>query len=318
MNLADVEVAGTGFTVLDKVYQSQAPALQTLGGSCGNVLVSLAMLDRTVCPVLALGEDSVGDQLVNEFAEAGADTRYIFRRSGIASPVLVQHLDPDAGQHAFSFICPETEQELPRFRSIDRSDVRNAEVIFNTCMLFYTDRLSIAILEAMETAVRSGAIVYFEPSSIDDQTLFAQALRLASIVKFSITQLEEPITKFKLQPGAVIVATKGAEGLEVIREGRAIECIAIPAPIVRDTCGSGDMVTIGIIDRILSRRVSTAEPPALDDVLEGVFAGQRLAAANCAYVGARGIFRQQGAGFVRRILDGTIPYSSGLQHSFRF
>src|SRR3546814_10628803 len=57
-----VDVAGTGFTVLDRVYADGGFAGEALGGSCGNVLVSLAMLHRHVAPLLALGMDNTGER----------------------------------------------------------------------------------------------------------------------------------------------------------------------------------------------------------------------------------------------------------------
>lgn len=303
MTQANVDVAGTGFTVLDKIYRSNESAVQALGGSCGNVLVSLAMLDRVVCPVLALGEDSVGEHLVSEFTQAGADTRYIFRRSDIASPVLAQQLDVATSQHIFSFVCPETVEELAPYQPIDEDDVRKAQDVLHACSVFYVDRLSDAILEAMETAADAGAVIYFEPSSVGDWPQFERALSLASVLKFSTDRLQETIVSAKLRPGAILIVTKGAEGLEVRQEGRVVQRAAIPAQVVRDTCGSGDMVSVGVIDWILSRVAPATEPLELDEILDGVVAGQRLAAANCAYVGARGLFRQHGADLVRRVLD---------------
>ena len=47
------DVVGTGFTVLDRVFKDGTLSDEALGGSCGNVLVSLAMLQRRVAPVLA-------------------------------------------------------------------------------------------------------------------------------------------------------------------------------------------------------------------------------------------------------------------------
>ena len=65
---------------------------EALGGSCANVLVSLAMLDRHVAPVLRLGDDDEGDLLVNEFSDAGAVTEYISRHRGPAlSNTLGRH-----------------------------------------------------------------------------------------------------------------------------------------------------------------------------------------------------------------------------------
>jgi fructokinase len=101
---------------------------------------------------------------------------------------------------------------------------------------------------------------------------------------------------------AIAIVTFGAEGLEVRQGERTVRCEATPAALVRDTCGSGDMVSVGLIDHMLSLG-ACHDAPRLDDILSGIVAGQRLAAANCAFSGARGLFKAKGAGVVRRVLD---------------
>jgi fructokinase len=101
---------------------------------------------------------------------------------------------------------------------------------------------------------------------------------------------------------AVAIVTHGADGLEIRRGAQSIWCKSVHADEVFDTAGSGDMVSIGVIDRLLG---STGSKPSLDieDLLQGVVAGQRLAAANCAFTGARGLFRAMGAAYARSVLD---------------
>jgi fructokinase len=64
------------------------------------------------------------------------------------------------------------------------------------------------------------------------------------------------------------------------------------------------MVSIGVIDWIISHGLGPDRLTA-GALVEGVVAGQRLAAANCAYAGARGLFRSAGADYVRQVLRGT-------------
>lgn len=302
-----IDVAGTGFTVLDRVYVGEA-ATEALGGSCGNVLVSLAMLSHSVAPVLVLGADDVGDQLVSTFEAAGADTRYIVRRREVASPVLAQQLDEVSGRHWFTTTCPDTAEQLPRYTSIVREDVDQARSVIRRCSVFYADRISDAIVEAMEAAYAAGAIVYFEPSTIDDETLFERALRVTRILKYSSDRLAEKTVTRHLQANAISIVTYGAAGLEVLREGERHWCDAVPAERVRDTCGSGDMVSVGLIDWLLGAgRSDRPRTPSM--LLHGIRAGQRLAAANCAFAGARGVFHRYGAHGVRAIMDGC-PRSS--------
>jgi fructokinase len=302
MTRSGVDVAGTGFTVLDRVYQDDVMAFEALGGSCGNVLVSLAMLDRVVVPVIALGDDDVGQSLIGEFERAGADTSYISCSEERASPVLAQKLDTGSGAHWFSFTCPETSKELPKYASIDHDHVRMAATVFESCLVFYADRVSAPIVEAMERASRAGAIVYFEPSSIDDQDLFERAVTCSHILKYSSDRLATCLEATALKEGTILVVTHGVDGLELRQGEQSRWSAAIPAAKVMDTCGSGDMVSVGIIDWIVGRGRVT-QSLAIDDLLEGVVAGQRLAAANCAYAGARGLFAKCGAVSARRLLS---------------
>ncbi|MFI0849019.1 PfkB family carbohydrate kinase [Mesorhizobium sp. IMUNJ 23232] len=295
-----VDVAGTGFAVLDRVYADGDLADETLGGSCGNVLVSLAMLHRHVAPVLALGDDDTGHRLVDEFTQAGATTRYITRHADLRSPVLAQELDTASGRHDFSFVCPETREDLPRYQPISEKELEVALPMLTHCSVFYADRLSDNILEAMRAAEAAGAVIFFEPSAFEDSELFEEALRLATILKYSEDRLGKRLAD--ILTDCVRIVTYGAAGLEVCDRGETIWCEAIDAPTVLDTCGSGDMVSVGVIDWMLTKQFEAACLKATD-LLEGVVAGQRLAAENCAYAGARGLFKKRGASYVREVLN---------------
>jgi fructokinase len=297
-----IDIAGTGFTVLDRVYADRTKTFEALGGSCGNVLVSLAMLQRSVVPLIALGYDAVGQWLIDEFEQAGADTRYISRRRELETPILAQELDTKSGQHTFSFLCPETEADFPRYAPIEQADVDRARPVLENCSVFYTDRLTESTLDAMEKAFDSGAVVYFEPPEVQNEEQFVRALKSTSILKYSHDQIGAQIERLEIPNGMIAIATFGSKGLRVAQGGYRTWLEAIPAPIVRDACGSGDMVSVGVIDWIVAK--STSSFPKLDDLVDGIVAGQRLASANCGFQGARGLFMRHGADAVRSLLDG--------------
>lgn len=302
--MSDVDVVGTGFTVMDRVYvDSLAFSAEELGGSCGNVLISLAMLRRHVAPVLRLGADEVGVRLVGEFHHAGAETRYIRRRADMRSPVLAQHLHA-SGVHTFAFRCPETDVDLPRYQPIGEDELREALPAILKCSVFYADRLSVAIVEAMEAAAGSGSVVYFEPSDVGDDDLFRRALKVTSVLKFSAERLAGLAGRVDGADGMILIVTHGEAGLEVRRGGERHWSGSHPAPDVRDTCGSGDMVSVGVIDWLLARGRDGRSGFSMSEFVQGIEAGQRLAAENCAYVGARGLFRERGADYARSVLDG--------------
>lgn len=295
-----IQVVGTGFTVMDRVY-TDGVTIEALGGSCGNVLLSLAMLNRQVAPLLSLGLDDVGCRLVSEFARAGAEIRFIHRRSDAASPVLAQYLDSSSGQHWFSSTCPDTQQSYPRYRPIDFDDLDRARSVLSNCSIFYADRISEAIVEAMQAAKMSGALIFFEPSDMEDSALFEKAAQAANILKFSSDRLDR-VDGCLLDEDAILIVTHGSAGLEVQCRDERHWCRPFVAPTVRDTCGSGDMVSVGVIDWLLELKASHDAPIDIATILPGILAGQLLAAENCAFEGARGLFHHRGAAFARDLL----------------
>lgn len=299
---ASIDIVGTGFTVLDRLYADGAFTAEALGGSCGNVLVSLAMLHREVVPVLALGHDEIGSQLLDEFRLAGANTSYISRHEGRRSPVLRQELDTLSGQHSFSFTCHETFELYPSFEPIGLAELHLASPALEGCAIFYADRLSHTILHAMERAHAAGAMVYFEPSDYDD-ALFDDALALTTILKYSSDRLGADLDELVTASAVIAIVTHGADGLEVRHGHERLWSAAVPVAELVDACGSGDMVSVGLIDWLLTRPSPSPAPLNIHDLMLGVVAGQRLAAENCGFAGARGLFHHHDAAYVRSILS---------------
>ena len=296
-------VVGTGLTVMDRIYTDGVFVSEELGGSCGNVLLSLAMLRHEGAPLITLGMDAIGGRLVKEFASAGADVSHIRREMGRHSPVITQEVDTVSSRHSFSFICIDTLTELPRYWPIEPAQASAAATVLTSCALFYADRLSPGILEAMTAARTAGAVVYFEPSDIDDVDLFDAALELTTILKYSADRLGPELDAKVCNSPVVAIVTHGELGLEIRRQGSSTWSAAVSAVHIADTCGAGDMVSVGLIDWMLDR--CAHGEAALDGLVNGVLAGQRLAAANCAYIGARGVFIHAGPEQARRVLAGA-------------
>lgn len=295
-------IAGTGLTVVDRIYASDLDRpFEALGGSCGNVLLSLAMLGHSVAPMVALGDDEQGRFLFEEFQRAGCETRYVFRRRNVGSPVIVEFVDTATATHTFAWTCPETERSFPRWNSIDDRQVRKASKALRTASVFYTDRISPAIVSAMKAASDAGALVFFEPSAADDP-LFMEAVRSSSVIKLADGTVGSHVADGDIPNDAVLIRTHGETGLTVISGTTRQFLPSVAAPRLVDTCGAGDMVTTGLLDFVL-KRWSPDRGFSLDDIMQGAGIGQRLAALNCAFAGARGLFFAAGAAHVREILD---------------
>lgn len=301
------EVVGTGFIVLDRIYATgRCEPFEALGGSCGNVLVSLAMLGHSVAPLVTLGADRQGDYLRAEFQRAGCFTDLIVQRHDYGSPIIAEHIDVKTGHHWFSFKCPETCDDFPRWKAVDDEQVRSVVDVIRRVSIFYTDRLTSAIVDAMEEARADGALVFFEPAKRGTTDLLQRALRVASIVKLSDETDASSVAAVALDNATLVIRTHGAAGLtaSVANERRFFP--AFPTPRLTDPCGSGDMVTVGLLDHLLRIR-SERQGFSAQNYFDGIAIGQRLAALNCAFAGARGVFHAFGADNVQAAIHGGLP-----------
>lgn len=304
-NPVSIPVMGTGFVVVDRVFSDGVERGAWVGGSCGNVLLSLAMLGHASAPVIAIGDDPAGERIFEEFRNAGASTDFIRRASQRRSPVLVQVNHRDVARHVFRALSPETGRPLPKYAPIEAMDLDAARSSLRRCSVFYADRVSPIVLEAMRVVRDGGGLVFFEPSDTRHAEEFARAAHLATVIKASSDRIDASRLREAAWPDGFVVSTHGVEGLGLWHRGRETWYAATPAPFVADTSGAGDMLTVGMVDALLARGAAGASPVRYpSDVHDGILAGQRLAAANCAFEGARGLFRERGAAAARSILDG--------------
>jgi fructokinase len=219
------------------------------------------MLGHRVAPIITLGTDLEGDFLVREFHRAGGVTDLICRKSDRRSPVIVEPVDPLRAQHWFSSMCPETLEALPQWRSIGAEQVLSARGVLEKVSFFYVDRLSRAIVLAMEAANNAGALVFFEPAGSYEEALLARALRAVSILKVSDDTRGVEIygSETTSLTSMLVIRTHGTRGLTVTFDGTERFSPAHPAERLIDSCGSGDMVTTGILNYLLRRSSNRIE-----------------------------------------------------------
>lgn len=292
-------VVGTGFVVLDVLVVDGVEASRSLGGSCGNVLAVLAALGHRAIPILKLGNDSEGRAIVSEFRHLGAVTEWIKLTPWHGTPVLLQYTNTQVGDHRYARSDAGPKEQKRAFSPLASSEVAAVKGAIDDCALFYCDRLSDGILDAMAMARRGGAIVMFEPNEQLPMSMMSAAAKLAHIIKAADDRVARSVLQEMSEQRSIIVSTAGSAGIDVGSSEGLFHFDATFAPLVIDSSGAGDMVTAAIIDSILLSRA-----PLYDSVLSGVDAGRRLAAANCRHAGARGLLRDLGSAAARGLLLG--------------
>jgi fructokinase len=164
--------------------------------------------------------------------------------------------------------------------------------------VFFADRVSPGILALAEKCAKSGAIVVFEPSSVNDEALFERMLRIAHIVKYS----NDRLTDLPVAPRETTyleVQTLGKGGLryrakvgELSAKGWThCEPYDVRSPL--DTAGAGDWCTGGILHVIGTTGLRGLQRLSANRLQDAMRFGQALASWNCGFEGARGGMYEQ-------------------------
>jgi len=256
--------------------------------------------------------------VLDDLRQWDVSTEFVTRSDNGSTPVIVHRIRSTANgerYHTFSWRCPNCGTRLPGYKPVLESAAKNLVDRLGTPQVFFLDRVSPGALVLAQASAERGAAIVFEPSAIGNPVLFREAWRLADIVKYSHERLRElPADVDDVKEAPLQVETLGRDGLRY--RSRLPRCRtrtwqhldALEAEDVKDTAGSGDWCTAGIVHRLLRRgRIGLrgATDASLRDALRY---GEALAAWNCGFEGARGgmyivekgVFELQ----VKRILNG--------------
>lgn len=159
---------------------------------------------------------------------------------------------------------------------------------------FFMDRLSRAALLLARRAADNGAVVVFEPSAKSDEKLLREAVAIAHIIKYSDERFTHVSGAMEGGSATLLeVQTFGAVGLRYRhRLARSVsawkQLDAEPATNVADTCGSGDWCTAGLISMVATDGLASLTEGGAEGAAEALRFGQKLAAWNVGFEGARG------------------------------
>lgn len=292
-------IIGTGLLALDVVVDDETNDVQSVssGGTCGNVLAILSYFGWNAFPIARLNGDVASRLIRSDLARWGVSSEFLDISSGNDAPVYLQRNRRNkkgAPVHKFTRICPLCGSWWPSYKPILADAARSLVERIDTVDVFFFDRVSRGNLILAEACSRKGAVVFFEPSSVEDLKLFREALALSHIVKYSYERLEEiDINSVK---GSVVleIQTLGSDGLRYKRYNNQLSPAEweffSPFAVhnIRDTAGSGDWCTAGLVHVIGSQGYRGLSERLQWNLSEALSLGQALAAWNCGFIGARG------------------------------
>jgi fructokinase len=293
---------GSGLMALDVVASGdlRKPPRLWAGGSCGNVMIILAILGWKTFPVARLGRDAAAAKIATDLARFDVAPDFVRFDEKIETPVIIEQIEEKAGVafQRFRTTCPRCGKRLPWYRAVTVKTARTLTSVLPDAQVFYFDRAAPGVLELAGAAREKGALVVFEPPGVRDAKLFDRAIRLSHIVKRSTGNAGGFEKTLGRGEGPVLlVETMGGQGARCrLRRNRGgwgkwgewKTMSAFGVERLMDATGSGDWCTAGIIHMLGRGAARGLERITEDGVAQALRFGQALAALNCCFEGARG------------------------------
>lgn len=273
------------------------PARAWAGGTCGNVLSILAMLGWDAYPIARMNGDPASQRVRADMKQWGVQLKFASCKPTTDTPIIVQHIlrkRDGSPSHRFSWACPHCGSWLPSFKPVTTKAVEYVSEHMGEAKAFFMDRLSRSALLLAQQAADAGAVVVFEPSARSDEKLLGEALKIAHIIKCSNQRFAQiPGAMDRCSATLVEIQTFGANGLRYRhRLGRNTsswkQLDAVPPAHLADTCGSGDWCTAGLLSMVAANGREGLVGIGPDGLAEALRFGQKLAAWNVGFEGARG------------------------------
>src|SRR5579864_6299270 len=254
-------IIGTGLITLDLILGSEPSKINwATGGTCGNVLSILALLNWTSIPIARLNGDVASKYVKRDLSRWGIDLRYATLEPTTDTPIIAQHRKvTKAGniKHRFSWECPHCGAGLPFYKPVPISPIEQLIESSPTADIFYFDRPSPGALLLAKYFLKLGSLVYFEPSAKGDPKVLQQCINSCHILKYSEERFSTPpgSRNSKTENLFLEIQTLGKDGLRYkrfsgVRSGKWKTLSPEFAGVVKDTVGAGDWLSAGLICKV--------------------------------------------------------------------
>lgn len=265
------KIIGIGETVLDVIFHDDQPKAAVPGGSTFNALVSLGRTVGVEFPfvpitmITEVGDDHIGDIVVNFMSKNHIDTSNVVRNKGTQTHISMAFLDQN-NDAQYEFYKDHAHAQLDREKSAHFPFQANDIVIFGSFFAI-NPVIRHVTLPLLREAHEAGAILYydinFRKSHIKDlpdvMENIRENIKLCDIVRgsaddfrylFGMTDAKEIYEKHISPLCPNFIFTSGAEAIEVFSPGvhsvyRPLRCKTV------STIGAGDNFNAGVVYAIV-------------------------------------------------------------------
>ncbi|MDR2498334.1 MAG: carbohydrate kinase [Tannerellaceae bacterium] len=153
------KVIGVGETILDIIFKNNQPQLAQAGGSVFNAFVTLGRMNIPLCFVSEVGNDKVGD-IILDFMEANnIPSQYVGRFPEGKSPLAIAFLN-DKNEAEYLFYKDSDKQRL----ETTLPDIQEDDIFIFGSYYALNPALRERISELLSLAKQRKAIIYYDPN----------------------------------------------------------------------------------------------------------------------------------------------------------
>ena len=258
-------IIGIGETILDIIFKNDQPVAAVPGGSTFNALISLGRVLGGNPPVLfvtEVGNDHVGDIIVNFLADNGVSAEYVNRRENSKSHISLAFLD-EHNDAQYQFYKDHANVSIEnKFPEVKKGDI----VVFGS--FFAVNPVLRPLVKAfLESAYNAGAFIYydinFRASHIDDIPVILPAIienmKMSSVLRGSLEDFQylyaspdAPIEAAEVYDRYIkphcpcFICTNGGKPVELFTPAIRAEFPTAPVKTV-STIGAGDHFNAGFV-----------------------------------------------------------------------
>lgn len=259
-------VIGIGESILDIIFKGSEPHAAVPGGSVFNSLVSLGRMQVPVAFISEVGNDRVGDLILQFMADNHLSTRYVDRFPDGKSPVSVAFLDDRNNAH-YTFYTDYPAQRL----EVPLPPLQEDDILIFGSYYALNPALRERIVELVEYARERKAIVFYDPNfrkahaheAIRLMPTLLENFEYADIVRGSDEDFGnifgQADTK-QVYAGHIrfccrnFIATRGAGGIDLYC-GNEREHFDVPPVEAVSSIGAGDGFNAGLIYGLLKYNI---------------------------------------------------------------
>ena len=270
------KVIGIGETIMDIVFKNEQPTKSVPGGSVFNGLISLGRAGIETTFISEVGNDRVGNTILNFMKENGVNGHHVCVYPDSKSPVSLAFLN-DKNDAEYIFY-----KDYPNLRlDAEMPEVTGDDIIMFGSYYAITPQLRDKVKELLDRARKAGAIIYYDVNfrkshaheAIKLMPIILENFEYADIVRGSnedfgfMFGMTDPDKVYQHKVSFYcprFICTNGGEGLCLRTATLKKDYPVAPLQTV-STIGAGDNFNAGLVFGLLKNRIRRAD---LDELTE--------------------------------------------------